>query len=148
MKTLALLFMSLCLSASASELPSFRGLPGHLVQGQCDPFSKAAVLKLHKAGIPAVRILMRMQNPGATAFHAALIFKQDGRFYVMDNEHTAPMQFKGKTDLSAALRLAGADFNTSVCIVDEWNRKVQPHKLEALFKPNPEWLEKYRIDNR
>lgn len=144
MKILALLLLSATLCHSGT-LPTFRDVPGHLVINQCDPFSKAAVLKLHKAGIPAVRILMRIQNPQASGFHAALIFKQDNKFYVMDNEHRAPMQFKGKTELSAAIRLVGVDFYTSVCIVDEYNRKVPPRRLEDMFKPNPAWLDSVRI---
>jgi hypothetical protein len=143
---LLLLSVSLCLSA---DLPTFRDVPGHLVINQCDPFSKAAVLKLHKLGIPAVRITYGWQNPSAgRGYHAALIFRHEGKTYVMDNEHRAPLVVKGKTDISAAIRLTGLDFYTSVWMVNEANQKVKPRALADLFKPNPEWLEKYRIDKQ
>ena len=147
MKLIALaLFLLSAPLAFPGELPSFRSIPGHLVKNQCDPFSKAAVLMLHKQGIPARRILMKIRNPQAHTFHAALVFQHEGQFYVMDNEHRAPLLVKGKTDLSCALRLVGVDFYTSVTMADEYNRRVPPQKLADLFKPNPAWLDSVRID--
>lgn len=132
--------------ASAAPVPSFTHLPHHLKVNKCAPFSDEAVLFLHKQGIPAVRIGIGWQNPSAgRGYHAALIFKHEGKFYVMDNEHRKPVRFSGKTEQSAAVAIIGLDFYTSVWIVNDANQKVKPRTLEELFKSNPAWLEQFNI---
>jgi hypothetical protein len=138
-------------SAAAAPVPSFTHLPHHLKINKCDPFSKEAVLFLHKQGIPAVRIIYGWNTPQGQGFHAALLFKHEGELYAMDNEHRQPVKLRKntKTDWGAATQLSGGfTFYAHIWMTDEGCRRIKPKNLPDLFKPNPEWLEQFNISKQ
>src|SRR5262245_23979799 len=144
------LLLTGAVDSAAAPVPSFKHLPDHLKPNHCDPFSKAAVLMLHKQGVPAVRIIYGWHTPNGSGYHAALVFKHEGALYAMDNEHREPIKLsKGaKTDWSAANALGGASFYTHTWMTNEANQRVKPRKLSDLFAPNPAWLEQFNIANQ
>jgi hypothetical protein len=143
MKHLILIWLAcvaLAWTALSAPLPDFRVLPDYMVENHCNPFSKSAVAMLKAKGIPAVRITFFWSRFGVgTGFHAAVLFKQDGKFYYMDNARMGARPVAGTTDLGCVNHIA-MDFYTQCWMVDRQGRRVAPRKMADLFAPAPAWM--------
>lgn len=132
-------FLALLLAASAcataSPLPSFKSVPGYMTENHCDPFSKSAVAMLHTRGIPARRITYGWSQMGASGYHAAVLFRWEGRLYFMDNWRQGARPVAGKTDLGCIRHIDGA-FGTSLWMTDEDAHRVAPREIDLTFFDN------------
>lgn len=127
-------------TALSAPPPSFTSLPGHMVEGQCDPFSKAAVRMLHKRGIPAHYIGYGWSGYGiGSGYHAAVLFQFENRFYFIDNQHRGPVPVAGKTDLACVEHVSGG-YGKFIHMVNCFNIRIAPKKMADLFKSNPDWM--------
>jgi hypothetical protein len=121
------------LAWTALGQPSFRSLPDYMVTDHCDPFSKSAVAYLTARGIPAVRITYGWSAFGAgRGYHAAVLFKWNGKFYFMDNARMGPVPVAGQTDLGCIRRVHG-QFGTMLWMVQEDKKRVGPRPLKEIF---------------
>lgn len=145
MKVIFSLSLALLVSAVAAVAapPSFKHLPNYMTRMQCDPFSKTALSYLTTNGIPAVRITYGWsQFGGLRGYHAAILFKWEGKFYFMDNDRMGPRVVSAKTDLGVVNHIT-PDFHTHTWMTDEDNERIAPRTLEELFEA-ARLLEKYR----
>jgi hypothetical protein len=133
-------------TALAAPPPSFSRIPNYMTPDQCDPFSAAATAFLHTKGIPAHRIIYGWsQYGGARGYHAAVLFKWEGRLYYMDNQRTRACRVDGKTDLGCVNCVAGA-FGRFLWMTKEENSdRRAPRKIADLFAPNPEWMKSIQV---
>src|SRR5690242_9156939 len=106
---ISLSFLSACASFRAGSVrigdtPACRmakdpSIPGKNVTGQCLPFAVALNQKLQAAGIASKVIGYSYELPltspmaertGGKGAHAVVVYNDDGRTYVMDNQSWAP----------------------------------------------------------
>lgn len=147
MKAIFSLSLALLVGAAAAVAappPSFNRVFGHQVTGQCDPFAKAAVAMLTARGITAVRITYGWSHFGGPRdYHAAVLFRWEGKTFFMDNQHRRPQVCGQKTDLGCVHHVSGAAFGSMYWMTDENNKHVPARKLDELFEA-ARLLEKYR----
>jgi hypothetical protein len=118
--------------AFGAELPDFTRLPGHGVQGQCLPFSQAAATRLRITGTSAVQVLYKFSRVGTgTTWHAAVLFKHEGKLFFMDNQHTRPIRVAAKTDLGCISHVYDGSF--FIHMTDCTGRRVDPKPMSALL---------------
>jgi len=104
-------------------------VPGKNVEGQCLPFANALHAKFQAAGIPsqvvsfqyetlaAPREILGEQRAvapinergGLTGAHAVVIYEDDGRIYVMDNQSWQPKWIHEASTIDMARQFAGMD---------------------------------------
>lgn len=133
MKSILLWLLIGATSAFGAAPPSFRSVPNYLTENQCLPFSRSAVDFLRAHGLPAHQIFYRWhQIGGGTGYHAAVLFKHEGRYYFMDNWREKPRVVAGETDLGCVNRMHN-DGHTHCNMVDEQFHRVEPRKLSEIF---------------
>lgn len=142
MKAIFSLSLALLVSAVAAVAapPSFKHLPNYMTRMQCDPFSKTALSYLTTNGVPAVRILYGWsQFGGPRGYHAAILFKWEGKVFFMDNDRVGPRVTSAKTDIGVVNHITP----NFAWMTNEDNERIAPRTLEELFEA-ARLLEKYR----
>ena len=122
-------------------------IPGKFVEGQCLPFAAALQAKFQAAGIPskilsfqyetlsAPRDLIGDQRPvpsindrgGQVGTHAVVVYEDDGRTYVMDNQSWQPKWIHDASLAGMASQFAGMNIAVGdTRVIDKCHReKIQ-----------------------
>lgn len=104
----------------ASKIALATDLPGKRMPGQCLPFARALAERLRAAGFQANAVTFTFQSaPGSHqnegtisedySCHAAVIYNDGGRTYVMDNQRGAPLWVHQGSVTNMLQRFAGPD---------------------------------------
>lgn len=120
--TLALATTTLCAGeirigdTPARRIAKDRTIPGKGVPGECLTYAKALHAKFQAAGVPSKVVtfgyattgLTRTDAKGARA-HAVVVYDDNGRTYVADNQTWLPTWVANGPALEVAQRFAGLD---------------------------------------
>lgn len=114
-----ILIWFLCVAAAWCALaapPAHKGLPGWRKKHQCYPFSVAFTDACREAGLPVVRLTYDWKSPTGEEFrHCVVLFRDEGRLWLMDNEHLKPWgPVKGTTDLEVVKKFTATGAHNMV----------------------------------
>lgn len=138
--TLALLSMT-CTFANAIEMGKIRvgntparsialesNLPGKSVLGSCKPFAVALNQRFAAAKIHSQVVGFNYATFGGhpdSQGHAVVIYEDEGRTYIMDNQMSRPVWVPNSASLREKVgQIAGVETN----VISAWNLKVSPAK--------------------
>jgi len=99
----------------ARRIAKDASIPGKHVAGQCLPFANALHTKFQAAGISSEVVSFQYDAPrelsggGFTGAHAVVIYQDDGRIYVMDNQSCQPKWIHEASTIDMARQFAGKD---------------------------------------
>jgi hypothetical protein len=131
----------------ARRIAKGAAIPGKFCEGQCLPFANALHAKLEAAGIrskilsfqyetlPAVHDVVADQwgfrpipdRAGMTGAHAVVVYDDQGRTYVMDNQSWQPKWIHDASPTVMATQFAGMNtFVDDACVIDSARRTMPP----------------------